>query len=534
MGAIALMAGAAVPAGAADVPPYFGNDHDNPRTADEPIARPDTHSCTTRIAEHAFADYNVHASQFTPPQSCVGDWSKVVLTLHGSVAGRQYDRLGWLKIGGVPVFKTSTPEPSKDGIEWTVERDVTDYAPLLRTPQDVQMYLGNTVNETYTGIFDVTVDLTFYATSPSWPAAKTAEQVQPLANVTGGQGDTHGTLTVKPNTERLVADVYATGSGGGCEEFWYTAAPTKSADDYWCKTDQGPWRELQVYVDGRLAGIATPYPHIYTGGWSNPFLWYVLPAPRAFDIKPVRVDLTPFVGNLTDDKAHQISIKVAGAAGGGWDVPTAFRSWQDEGSARVTGSVKTVDEKAPSVVNIVGQAGTAYTADLVGTHALLTSGSVRTSRGVVTTTVQRSVEQRTQHRWTDGETSDGQTTRMTDEGFVRTATGGSVPSFDRWRYGYDLDGQIEITDAGDLTTDITLADRGSDETRRGSTREAWRTWDNRYAGRATWNYLVPRDERRATGTSSHTYVTRGDAGCWRGQISTENGAVTREDGRAGC
>ncbi|MDE9366148.1 hypothetical protein PZ938_11075 [Luteipulveratus sp. YIM 133132] len=455
--------------------------------------------------------------------------------MRGAVKGRQFDRLGWLKVGGVPIFKTSTPEPSADGIQWSVERDVTAYASLLRSPQDVQMYLGNTVDSTYTGVLDVTVDLTFYGTSAVWPKATTAERVQPLADEVGGAGDTHGTLTVAPNTERLVADVYATGSGGGCEEFWYTAAPTTSDDpDYWCRTADGPWRELQVYVDGRLAGIATPYPHIYTGGWSNPYLWYVLPAPRAFDITPVQLDLTPFVGTMTDGRAHRVSIKVRGADGGGWDVPAAFRSWQDEGSTRVTGSVRTVEESAPSVTNTVGRDGTYFTADLDGSHSLTTSGQVHTSRGTVTTTVVRSVGERTHHFWSDGETTDGQSTSMSDQGFVRTAVGPGVPTFQRFRYGYRLDGRIDIDDAGDLTTKISLADTGSDESKQGPSRGAWHTWDHRYAGEATWSTTVPRDQRRATGTSSHDFTDRSANGCWHGVIATRNGAVTQETGSTRC
>ncbi|AKU17249.1 hypothetical protein VV02_17655 [Luteipulveratus mongoliensis] len=534
LGALALMAGTAATSGAADVPPYFGSDHDNPRTADRPIAKPNTKSCTSRIVDHGFRDFNVYTSAFTPPAQCAGDWSKVVLTMHGAVKGRQYDRLGWLKVGGVPVFKTSTPEPSADGIEWSVERDVTDYATLLRSPQEVQMSIGNVVDDTYTGVLDVTVDLTFYGTSARWPAAKGAEQVQPLADPTGGAGDTHGTLTIKPNTERLVADVYATGSGGGCEEFWYTAAPTKSPDDYWCKTDQGPWRELQVYVDGRLAGIATPYPHIYTGGWSNPFLWYVLPAPRAFDIKPVQLDLTPFVASMTDGKAHQVSIKVDGAAGGGWDVPVAFRSWQDEHSTRVTGTVRAPQQTTPAVSNTTGQDGAYFTADLNGRHGLTTTGTLNTSHGPVTTTVHREVAQKTHHYWADGETTDGQSTTMTDTGFVRTAAGRGPATYAPWSFGYDLTGRIDTTTAGDITTDIKVTDRGNQLVARGPSRGAWTSWDNAYAGRATWNYIVPREERRATGTSSQDFSTRASDGCWHGQIATQNGVVTREGSKTRC
>ncbi|EAP96965.1 hypothetical protein JNB_20183 [Janibacter sp. HTCC2649] len=516
-----------------EVPPYFGSDHDNPRTADAPVVRPDTASCSVRIVDHAFDDYAVHTSDYTPPTNCRGDWSKIVLTMHGSVAGRQYDRLGWLKIGGVPVFKTSTPEPSADGIEWTVEKDVTGVAALLRDPQQVQMYLGNTVDSTYTGIFDIDVDLTFYATSTTWPAAKGPETVQPLASATTANGATSGTLTLPTNTERLLAQVYATGSGGGCEEFWYSAAPTTSPDDYWCKTGKGPWRELEVLVDGRLAGIATPYPHIYTGGWSNPFLWYVLPAPRTFDLLPLTVDLTPFVGTLTDGRAHDVSVRVVGAEGSGWDVPTAFSSWQDEGSAKVTGAVRSIDETAPVVTNTVGTEGANFTADLHGSHALTTQGYVDTSHGRVSTSVSRTVGAQTHHVWSDGETSDGQVTTLTDTGYVRTEAGHGVPAFDRWNYTFSLDGQIEITDAGDLTTTITVGDTGSETRKQGAVRGPWRSWDHGYTGEATWNYTVPRDERRATGWSKQDFTDRSSvAPCWHRVIHTVNGVVTAD--ATGC
>ena len=519
-------------AGAATPPDVFGTDWDDPRTADQPIERPDTPSCTVRIVDHGFRDFTDYTHDYVPPADCAGDWSKVVLTLHGAVAGRQYDRLGWLSIDGVPILKTSTPEPSPDGIEWTVEKDLTAYSALLRHPGQVVMRLGNVVNETYTGVLDIDVDLTFYGTSAAWPAADTApttaETVQPLDGAATTDGATSGTLTVPANTERLTAQVYASGSGGGCEEFWYTAAPTSSPDDYSCKTAGGPWRELQVSVDGRLAGIATPYPHIYTGGWSNPFLWYVLPAPRAFDLIPVDVDLTPFVGTLTDGRPHQVSVRVVGAEGSGWSTPVAFLSWQDAGSQRVTGAVTAIDQTDPVVDNTTGTDGDLFTADLAGRHALTVTGYVNTSHGKVVTTVQRSVGETVHHRWSDGEYDDQETLAFTDAGFVRTKTGAGPARFDRWDDAYGLDGAIHVTDSGDITTTMSLSDRGATRTVTGSERGPWRKWDDRYAGSATWNYLVPRAQRRSTGWSEQDFTTRSDVDTWHRRIHTVNGIVTED------
>src|SRR4029453_7992179 len=166
------------------------------------------------------------------------------------------------------------------------------------------MFLGNVVNDTFTGVLDIKVFLTFYTTDRTHPAVSTATDVLPLASSRQDGADLTGTVTVPRNTERLVAEVYATGSGGGCEEFWYLTAPPASG--YSCPADGGPYREVQVLLDGQVAGIAAPVPHVSTGGWSNPFLWYVLPAPRAFDIQPLTYDLSPYLGLLTDGRPHTV------------------------------------------------------------------------------------------------------------------------------------------------------------------------------------------------------------------------------------
>ncbi|PIM65864.1 peptide-N4-asparagine amidase A, partial [Streptomyces sp. JV178] len=112
--------------------------------------------------------------------------------------------LGHLHIGGVEVFRTSTPQPSPDGIAWSVEKDVTRYSDTLRAAQPVEMLIGNVVDDTYTGVLDVKVTLTFYAGRPTAKAAATV----PDRVLTLQDGNT---LTTPRNSERVVAEVYATG-----------------------------------------------------------------------------------------------------------------------------------------------------------------------------------------------------------------------------------------------------------------------------------------------------------------------------------
>ncbi|MEV6848234.1 peptide-N4-asparagine amidase [Actinoplanes sp. NPDC051411] len=499
-----LLALAGAPAAHAAAPvPVFGSDWDNPRTAAPAIAKPPTRSCSTTIVDHAFDNYDVYAQSYAAP--CRGPWAKVVLRLDGSVAGRQYDRLGWLTMGGVEIFKTSTPEPSPDGIQWSVEKDVTAYSALLERPQTVNMYLGNTVDDTYTGVLKVKVTLTFYAAVG--PSA-VADDVLPLADQhTDGQ-DLAGTVIVPRDTERLLAEVYATGSGGGCEEFWYLTAPSPTG--YSCPADPGPYREVQVLVDGQVAGIAAPFPHVYTGGWSNPYLWYVLPAPRAFDIRPITYDLSPFLGRLTDGAAHAVSVHVVGvpAGQGGWDTPINFLGWRDPSGKRVTGALvgAHLSTLTDDVTTGPGRVG------LHASHTFVAGGYLRTSHGLITTTVSQRVGNDSIHSWGDGENPDALTATWTDDvtGVVagRSRFAGVTRVADR----YGLDGRITV-DAGDrLTTTLTVTDAGLGRS-------------DIYRGSASYLAGAPRDQRQANGTSEERYRQ----GRYDRTVRTRNGFVVEPD-----
>ena len=501
VGVLLALAGPAA-ARAATAPAQFGTDWDDPRTAAPAVATPGTPSCSTTIVEHAFDNYDVFQNAYRPV--CRGPWAKVVLRLDGSVAGRQYDRLGWLTLGGVEVFKTSTPEPSPDGIAWSVEKDVTGYSALLAEPQTVNMYLGNTVDDTYTGVLNVTVSLTFYAADRAHPAPRAADDVLPLAGPHADGQDQAGTLTVPRNTERLLAEVYATGSGGGCEEFWYLTAP--SATGYSCPADPGPYREVQVLLDGKVAGIAAPFPHVYTGGWSNPYLWYVLPAPRAFDIKPLTYDLTPFLASLTDGAAHTVAVHVVGvpAGQGGWDTPIDFLGWRDPGSRQETGGLLT------SRLGTLTDKVTAGTGGVVlhAAHTFTAAGYLRTSHGLVTTSVSERLGNDSTHTWGDGENPDALTATWTSDVTGVVAGPSRFAGVTRAADRYAIDGSITISADNRLTTTITMTDAGPGR-------------DDTYQGQASYLLGVPRDQRQAVGTSRERYRQ----GRYDRTISTVNGFV---------
>jgi hypothetical protein len=434
----------------------------------------------------------------------------------GAVAGRQFDRLGWLNIGDVQVFKTSTPEPSVDGIRWSVEKDVSRYAPLLRTAQPVSMFLGNIVDDTFTGVLDIQVDLTFYPTDRRHPAAATASDVLPLTAPGHDGSDLTGTVTVPRNTERLLAEVYATGSGGGCEEFWYLTAPPASS--YSCPAEGGPYREVQVLLDGQVAGIAAPFPHVYTGGWSNPFLWYVLPAPRAFDIQPLTYDLSPYLGLLTDGAAHRVAVRVLGVPAGqpGWDTPVNFLAWRDPGRAQVTGALLTRHVGALTNESTVGADHTVTTRAM---HTLDASGYVQTSHGKVLTVLRQHLTNDGVHHWGDGENPDALNATWTDNSSVLVLGRSSFVGLTDAARRYAIDGSITVSADNRLTTTITMTDAGAFLAPGRHTKLA-----DSYTGEASFTLGVPRDQRHATGTSQERYRLDGDVH-YDKTITTRNGFV---------
>ncbi|MFG2792792.1 peptide-N4-asparagine amidase [Streptomyces sp. NPDC048419] len=504
----------------ADVPAEFGTDWHDPMTATPPIQKPHGKFCQVTLAEAQLRDFTPYKGTYTPPRGCGDRWSKVVLRLEGKVKGRQFDRLGYLHVGGVEILRTSTPEPSPDGIEWNVEKDVTRYSDTFRRGQDVEMLIGNVVDDTYTGVIDVKATLTFSAGKPTAAAA-------PDKVLTLGDGNA---LTTPRNSERILAEVYATGSGGGCEEFWYLAVPGKAP--YSCQADDGPYREVQIKVDGQLAGVAAPFPHVWTGGWSNPFLWYVIPGPRAFDVKPVTYDLTPFAGLLDDGRPHRVEVSVVGVPEGqsGWSAPVNVLVWQDAGRAQVTGKL-TVHKEGELTNSSTYTAGSPERVDTDAAHRLTVAGYVDTSHGRVTTTVSRSLTDTSVHRWTDGENVDGLDATWSDDEAVTIERRGGPARTTRTHRTYTMNGSTTIGDDARLRTVLTLGDRAAVVETRGGRRTGWSRLDDTVTGDATYTTGVPREQRHAVGTTSERHRLYGSTGCYDRTLTTVQGVLTQDRSR---
>lgn len=203
------------------------------------------------------------------------------------------------------------------------------------------------------------------------------------------------------NAVRAVFSVSATGQGD--EEFWWGNVLQSDVSTYNASSGPlaalSPFREVQVLIDGQLAGVQWPYPVIFTGGVA-PTLWTPIVGIDAFDLKEGEIDISPWLGVLCDGKPHNFSINVVGLddngrteatlsnVGANWQVTGKIFVWLDSNAAAITtGNAPTIDGNTPTIavsqsltVNATGFNDTLrYTTSV--SRQLRVSGSITTSAG---------------------------------------------------------------------------------------------------------------------------------------------------------
>ncbi|WAR52458.1 hypothetical protein PtB15_1B900 [Puccinia triticina] len=285
----------------------------------EPPVVPRSKACEQLLLTHTFSNsYGKPAhANYLPPADCgqPGDWASVIFNMTITSVGKQYDRLGRLYFNDIEIWRTSTAEPTVTGVIWTVNRDVSKYIPLLSYPGSLSLDIGNIVDKStnLTGSFEVTLSAKFYPPTQQFPTSKKVDKI-----INMGRGIGHNMthfLTFPQNLEAAFLEVFASGSGQ--EEFWFTNVP----DQYTGKIDpehtgnivtaKGAFREVQVWIDNRLAGVAYPFPVIYTGGILMSW-WRPIAGIGAFDAPTYIIDISPFVPYLSDSNAHNFTLVVEG------------------------------------------------------------------------------------------------------------------------------------------------------------------------------------------------------------------------------
>ena len=375
----------------------------NPVSPEPPIARPATTPCSVALlTNQEFADFSNKPITFAPPSGCAGPWAKVVFSADFTVtAGRQFDRTAKFFLGGANIYFGTTSEPrSTLSPSWHVERDLTDLSALFHSRQTGQAILGNFVGTdsgtVYNGIIYANARLDFYPANSTDPAPAVPNQVLAFpSNDTNRVSTTAdrstGTFAFPRNLQRLYLDVISQSQSS--DEFWYTCVPSDVAGELE-NCGNSAFRETDVFVDGKPAGVAPVYPWIYTGG-IDPYLWEPIPGIQTLDLKPYRVDLTPFAGLLADGKQHSVSVGVFNA-NSGFDVASTLLVYTGPAGSVTTGALTADTLSAAPTPKVEESLNTAADGTVSGpvnvssSRAWTISGYINTPSGRVTTTIQAS------------------------------------------------------------------------------------------------------------------------------------------------
>ncbi|KAK1750621.1 peptide N-acetyl-beta-D-glucosaminyl asparaginase amidase A-domain-containing protein [Echria macrotheca] len=374
-------------------------------------------SCTVLLMRRDFAwSYNdPFVGNYTPPDC---KFNRVVLNFTTVSQGRQFDRLAIMYFGDTEVWRTSTAEPTTPpGISWTYLKDMTEYLYFWRSPQKIIFDLGNLIDDKYTGIFNTTMTATFFWSDVQTATAPPSDLIIPIsarqaaANAASqftvpAQNATNTITSFPRNVRRAVFSVSANGQAN--EEFWWSNV---LQSDIWTfnktagqLTGWSPFREVQVLIDGRLAGVDWPFPVIFTGGVS-PGLHRPVVSVEAFDLREKEIDITPFLPLLCDGQPHTFSIRIAGLDDGLGDTGTAALTqrvdeswyvtgkifvWLDKAGPITTGDVPTLELTPPVITttHVIGKAADGsnetLTYDTIVRRDLRITGKVVTSTGVDT------------------------------------------------------------------------------------------------------------------------------------------------------
>jgi hypothetical protein len=224
-----------------------------------------------------------------------------------------------------------------------------------------------------TGTFNTTLTATFFSSSVETETAPPADVIIPISARNGASNQTSAfvlptdnatnTIGFPQNVNRAVFTVSANGQAS--EEFWWsnvlesdTSAFSSTAGTF---TGWSPFREVQVFIDGQLAGVWWPFPVIFTGG-VVPSLHRPIVGLEAFDLLEHEIDITPWLAVLCDGAEHTFTIQVAGLDDDGqstatltetvnsnWVVTGKIFVWLDDEGSVTTGTPPSIAANSPAV-----------------------------------------------------------------------------------------------------------------------------------------------------------------------------------------
>ncbi len=319
---------------------------------------------STSLPPHSLT---VISGEHVPPPC---SFNRVTMNFTVTSKGRQFDRLGLMYLGDVEVFRTSTAEPTANGIVWTYTKEMGQYNTLWKEKQKIIFDLPNVVDNTYTGPYLTSLVATFFTVLDSQPTADSILAIsakQSGVNKASAFSLPSQNATVSYqfplNVERAVVSLSACGQIA--EEFWYTNVFSSDVNTFESTAGTlygfGPFREVQLLIDGQLAGVSWPFPVIFTGG-IVPGFWRPIVGIDAFDLRQHEIDVTPWLPVLCDGASHAFEIRVVGlnddgkshatisdSVGSFWVVTGTIFLFLGRNGSVTTGTQPSIDAPAPEV-----------------------------------------------------------------------------------------------------------------------------------------------------------------------------------------
>ncbi|KAL6554162.1 Peptide-N4-(N-acetyl-beta-glucosaminyl)asparagine amidase A [Orobanche minor] len=373
----------------------------------KPITLPKTKPFSYLVLKHDFASTYGESpvlADYKPPSHCPSqNFAKIVLEWTATCKGRQFDRIFGVWLGGVEILRSCTAEPRATGIIWTVKKDITRYYSLLMNNQTLAVYLGNIVDNTYTGVYHVNIIFHFYPAEVSYGKHSEVESgeletgadlILPISRslplndglwfeIRNSTDIKTKEFKIPQNVYRAVLEVYV--SFHEDDEFWYGNYPDEyiSANNLTGAPGNGPFREVTVGLDNLAVGAVWPFTVIYTGG-VNPLMWRPITGIGSFDLPSYDIDITSFLGKILDGKSHEFSFSVRNALSV-WYIDANLHLWLDKKSEKTKGKLLKYDNSALSLShlsNFTGYDGF-FTTNV--SRSIVYSGWVKSSHGVLTT-----------------------------------------------------------------------------------------------------------------------------------------------------
>lgn len=175
------------------------------------------------------------------------------------------------------------------------------------------------MNDVYTGPFNATLTAHFSYQNN----ARTADQILPISARKSASNSSSAFSVPSDNTTVMYkipstvsrAVVAVSACGQSQEEFWWSNVFSGDTESFTTTVGElygySPFREIQLYIDGILAGLVWPFPVIFTGGVA-PGFWRPIVGIDAFDLRQPEIDISPFLPLFQDGQEHSFEIRVTG------------------------------------------------------------------------------------------------------------------------------------------------------------------------------------------------------------------------------